>query len=206
ESVRLLAFFLEPASGALAERLDFALDLRSGSVVRGGRELPAMRLTVARAEAARRSRALEAQGSASAEERSRLVQRGRVDELAALSLAVRLDAAERERALESLRALEPGIPEPDLAALAPALRWITGLAQPGGDTLAWRAVLRNAGRPEPARPRERLVLPPARPRGEPLDPPAVRGPPARGPAGRGPAGARRSDSGRRAPPPGPAVT
>jgi hypothetical protein len=164
--VSLARFFVAPPEKGLACRLRFGIDLRSGKakVEPGGgakaRELPAMRLRAAEAEASALEPSLAAQPAAKPEELAALVEgASRLDAIEALSLAVRLAPGERGAALDLLTPLCERAPESVLESLAPALRWIAVTAEPGGDGLAWRAWLRGRTEKRPAE-RQRLVLPP----------------------------------------------
>jgi hypothetical protein len=157
--VPLSVFFLELRAGSLAERLVFRFDLRSGTVTRAGRELPAMRFAVTPAEALVLSETLSARGASAPEELLELVDAGRARVDAALDLALRLPAGEREPVLDELARRAARLPATDLEALAPALRWLSQSSAPGNDPELWRAWLARRAHP-PVRERARLVLPP----------------------------------------------
>ena len=155
---RLLVFFLRAGEGALAERMTFRLDLRAGTLVRGERELPAQRFDVAASERVALSAPLAARGPARKEELVELVRAGHARARDALDLALRLPPEERGVVLDELAPLVERMPDPDLAELVPALRWLARDAEAGGAAAEWRALLRERTlRSKPDR--EGLVLP-----------------------------------------------
>ncbi|MBK7876713.1 MAG: hypothetical protein IPJ77_13370 [Planctomycetes bacterium] len=154
--VRLSAFFLDPAPDAIAERLEFRLELRAGSIRRDGRELPAQRVVVRDLEVASLSRPLTERGASSGDELVALARAGRIERVAALDLALRLSRDARAGVLDALASLADALAEPDLEALVPALRWLAPDAEFVGDAEAWRAFLR--GRSQRGA-RANLVLP-----------------------------------------------
>lgn len=158
--VRLSAFFLAPAEGALAERFDFRLELRAGAIRRDGRELPAQRVPVRDLEVVALSEPLIARGAARGEDLEALVRAGRVATSATLELALRIPSAERGAAFDRVARAAVELAEPDLCELVPALRWLAPDVDPGTDPEAWRAVLRTRARGVEKAGRGNLVLPP----------------------------------------------
>lgn len=156
--------------GALATRVLFDLELRSGSVRpsdepdagSGGeaRDLPAMRLAVEGAEVTLLAGELASLPLAGADELAALVAGGTCDRRAALRVAVRVPRSERAAALDRLARDHDTIPEPALVALAPALRWLAPDENLGEDAGAWRSFLRTRARR--SEPRDDLRLPRAR--------------------------------------------
>ncbi len=165
----LALFFLASSPGALAVRLRFEIDLRSGTAQipapgPGGkaRELPAMRLRAAAAEETALEASLASMPAAAPEDLAALISGASPVELrGALAIAVRIAPGERARALDLLAPLVDTAPESAVQAFVPALRWIALTSEPGGDAQAWRAWL-GARSDRKAGERPRLLLPPAR--------------------------------------------
>jgi hypothetical protein len=84
-----------------------------------------------------------------------------VDPPTALGIAVRVRPAERDAALDELARVSAALPEPVMAALTGALRWLASEANLGEDAGAWRAYLRERARR--AAPEPDLILPRGRP-------------------------------------------
>lgn len=153
--VELARFFLDPPAGQLAVRLAFALELRSGVLVRGGRELPAMRVAVQPARAVRRSSELPQE--LLSPEQLLAASAGLTSSEELLALAVRTEPepaglADLERALAEL-------PRPNLELWIPSVRWLAGSGAPT-DVDGLRGWLRARAEAEAHRgPRPALVLP-----------------------------------------------
>lgn len=155
--IELARFFLSPGPRLSAVRLAFELDLRSGVVVRDGRELPAMHLDV---EGVRVSRAAgELDGPpldlAALLERAR----GAEDAAAILDLAVRTELAPGEAGRAALEDALVELPRPALKLWIPAVRWLDSAEAPTDvDGLRLWLRERSAARARHV-PRPDLVLP-----------------------------------------------
>jgi hypothetical protein len=161
--VELARFFLAPPPGLLAVRMDFELELRSGSLKRGGRELPAMRLAVRPARAARHAADLPPGALTPAELLAASAGLTDADEL--LALAVRTDPGPAGSGLVELEEALSGLVATRLELWIPSLRWLAGSDVPKDvpevrDWLRGRRQADAAAAPRPA-----LVLP--RERAEP---------------------------------------
>jgi hypothetical protein len=152
----LARFFIDVQGDDLAVRLDFDLELRSGSVVRDGRELPAMNVPVKGCEATRWSKLRYPEAEATPEALATYALRTTtITADCALEMAVRIPDEDRARALDLLAVREKELSEVHLTALVPALRWLTQDPTLGGDSVLWRAYLRaRAG----AKPKQRAKL------------------------------------------------
>jgi hypothetical protein len=139
----LARFFIDVPEGDLAVRLTFDLELRSGSIVRDGRELPAMHVPVKACEATCWStpRYPECQPTPEGLEQY-VISAAPITADCALEIAVRMPPEERGRALDRLAEREREISETHLVQLGPALRWLTQDPTLGGDAELWRAYLR----------------------------------------------------------------
>lgn len=158
QRMQLLAFYIDPQERTLAERLFFRFEMRSGGVRREGRDLPAMHVPVTEIEVVRLSEALAARSAAETAELVKLLDTGRVRTPDALDVVLRLPIAERASALKAVQARVHSLPETDIKELIPALRWLTGASEPGGDPAAWRKWLVRATA-KTSEPRAKLVLP-----------------------------------------------
>lgn len=156
--LELLAFFLEPQERTLAERLVFRFEMRSGGVRREGRDLPAMHFPITSIEVVRLSEPLAARSASTIGELEKLLESAKVRTADALDLVLRLPVSDRPAALDAIRKRSRFLPETDVKELIPALRWITGASEPGGDPSAWRAWLDRANA-QTSEPRAKLVLP-----------------------------------------------
>jgi hypothetical protein len=156
--VGLAAFFIDVPAGDLAVRLTFDLDLRSGSIVRDGRELPAMHVPVEGCEATCWGKLLCAELEPTPESLEQYVLRPTsITAECALELAVRLPPDQRKETLDRLAARENEISEQHLLELGPALRWLTEDPTLGGDSNLWRAYLAaRAGKRAKERPKLEL--------------------------------------------------
>ncbi len=146
--------------GALASRATFELEARAGAITVDSRELPAMRWRIDSGEVVLLASDLSALDLAASGALAEHVAQGKADARAALSIAVRLPRSERAAALDALARAVETIPEPALAALAPALRWLAPEPNLGRDPDSWRAFLRARARALLKRPE--LILPRAR--------------------------------------------
>ncbi|MBK7643950.1 MAG: hypothetical protein IPJ19_13030 [Planctomycetes bacterium] len=155
--VELARFFLAPTSEQLAVRLSFELELRSGVIERGGRELPAMRLSVASSRATRHADDLP-EGTLTPSELLAQAS-GPIDTPGLLALAVRTDPGENGAGLPALEDALAELPRPRLELWIPALRWLAGPEVPT-DASGLRAWLREGRDSRAAKtPRPKLVLP-----------------------------------------------
>jgi hypothetical protein len=154
--VELARFFIDVPDNLLAVRLSFELELRSGVIVRDGRELPAMNVGVRGDEVTCWIHLRHPEWKATPESLEEFaVGVGTAAGDCALEIAVRMPAAERSRALDRLAAREHDISRTRLEELVPALRWLADDSTMGGDPDLWRAFLRAR---TAAKPRERPVL------------------------------------------------
>jgi len=162
--VELARFFLAPPPGLLAVRMDFVLELRSGSLQRAGRELPAMRLAVVPARAARHAADLPQATLTPAELLAASAGLTESDEL--LALAVRTDPGPAGAGLAELEEALSGLVSTRLELWIPSLRWLAGPDVPKdvGEVRDWLRGRRQAN--AAAAPRPSLVLP-REPRAEP---------------------------------------
>jgi hypothetical protein len=148
----LAEFFLAPRPSERAVRLRFALELRSGTLLCEGQELPAMRWVVAPVSACTRTERLR-----DALEPGELMAllRTDTDERGLLDAAARIAEDQRAAALRRLcQALDPAT-RVDLARFHKALSWLAGESLPE-DPVRLQEWIR-ARRPQPPRPS--LVLP-----------------------------------------------
>jgi len=151
--------------GALAQRWRWRLRVRAGEIVDAGRSYPAMRVRVTPAEVSLVTPSLK-DGAVAPEELATEMAAGRLELRAALELAVRVPAEQREQALDAAAAVIEDLPLPAVARLAPALRWLAPDVDAGSDPVAWKAWLRTRGtgsarddRSRSSDDRARLVLP-----------------------------------------------
>jgi hypothetical protein len=154
--VELARFFIDVPDNLLAVRLSFELELRSGVIVRDGRELPAMNVGVRGDEVTCWIHLRHPEWKATPESLEEFaVGAGTAAGDCALEIAVRMPPGDRPRALDRLAAREHDISRTRLEELVPALRWLTDDSTLGGDPDLWRAFLRARAA---ARPRERPAL------------------------------------------------
>ena len=132
--------------GALALRVVCDLELRSGSVADGERNLPAMRMRVATGEVVLLSAELAQKGLSAPGDLALHVESGQGTARAALQIAVRLPRADRERALDLLGNIANDLPRNSILSLTSALRWIAPEPKLGADVDAWRAYLLDRAR------------------------------------------------------------
>jgi hypothetical protein len=162
--IELARFFIDVPENLLAVRLSFELELRSGVIVRDGRELPAMNVAVRGDEVTCWIHLRHPEWKATPESLEEFaVGTGTTAGDCALEIAVRMPPADRERALDRLASRERDIPRIRLEELVPALRWLTDDSTLGGDPDLWRAFLRARAARIP-RERPALELPQAAPR------------------------------------------
>lgn len=162
--IELARFFIDVPENLLAVRLSFELELRSGVIVRDGRELPAMNVPVRADEVTCWIHLRHPEWKATPESLEEFaVGTGTAAGDCALEIAVRMPPADRERALDRLAARERDIPRIRLEELVPALRWLTDDSTLGGDPDLWRAFLRARAARIP-RERPALQLPEPAPR------------------------------------------
>lgn len=152
QRIQLAEFFLAPREQERAVRLGFQLELRSGSMLRDGAQLPAMRWRIVPAAVSERSPRLKATGGIE-ELLSGLRGISRDSEL--LDAAVRIPDSGREAALERLcEALDPAT-RIDLSRCHKALSWLSGESLPE-DPAQLQSWVRSR-RPQVSKPA--LVLP-----------------------------------------------
>jgi len=157
--VELARFFIDVPDDDVAVRLRFDLELRSGSIVRDGRELPAMNVPVKSCEETRWAALRHPEWKGTPEALAQYVFRAApISADCALEIAVRIPAADRQRALDELAGREGELSELHLTELGPALRWLTQDPTLGGDPDLWRVWLRARSATKPKE-RPRLELP-----------------------------------------------
>jgi hypothetical protein len=155
--VELARFFLDPPAGQLAVRLAFALELRSGVLVREGRELPAMHLAVAPARAVRRADELPSEILTPEQLLSASAGLSSSEEL--LALAVRTEPEPTGTGLADLERALAELPRSKLELWIPSMRWLAGSDAPT-DVDGLRGWLRGRGESAAQKgPRGALVLP-----------------------------------------------
>lgn len=157
--VELARFFIDVPDDDVAVRLRFDLELRSGSIVRDGRELPAMNVPVKSCEETRWAALRHPEWKGTPEALAQYVFRAApISADCALEIAVRIPAADRQRALDEIAGREGELSELHLTELGPALRWLTQDPTLGGDPDLWRVWLRARAATK-AKERPRLELP-----------------------------------------------
>ncbi|MEY2785332.1 MAG: hypothetical protein RL277_1542 [Planctomycetota bacterium] len=150
--VPMAEFFLAPRDNELAVRLAFTLELRAGTLLRDGQELPAMRWNVT---GSRTCAATQRLREAGAQADPHALLRSDADALALLEAAI---AVPEERVAQTLAdlcaALDPAT-RVDLTRCHKALCWLAGEALPEDPSRLQQWI--SARRP--ARPRPDLKLP-----------------------------------------------
>jgi hypothetical protein len=156
--IELARFFIDVPDDDVAVRLRFDLELRSGSIVRDGRELPAMNVPVKSCEETRWAALRHPEWKGTPEALAQYVFRAApISADCALEIAVRIPAADRQRALDEIAGREGELSELHLTELGPALRWLTQDPTLGGDPDLWRVWLRaRAATKQKERPRLEL--------------------------------------------------
>jgi hypothetical protein len=159
--IELARYFLAPPPGQLAVRLSFELELRSGTVLRGGRELPAMHFAVAPARAMRHAPELPDEVLTPAQLLAASAGVSTAEEL--LALAVRTEPQGSGAELAALERELAELPRPRLELWILPLRWLAGSDAPT-DVDRLRDWLRGRERARATKePRPQLVLPRAAP-------------------------------------------
>jgi len=139
-----------PIGGALAVEVAWDLRLPPGTVRVDGEDLPVQTFTVHGCETRRIAAWLPA-AVVEPGELARYVASGGRSMPALVERAVRIDPQQRREALEALAPVALAMPRMDLAVLVPALRWLSGERNLGGDVDAWAKWLEGvrAGPPPP---------------------------------------------------------
>jgi hypothetical protein len=135
-----LGEFHLPRGTGLAVRASFELEFLAGEFEQDGKTLPAARVRVAPAEAVRLAPFLPTEPVEPAEI-ARYVAAGKVRMPALLERAVRIPRERRGEALDALTPIALSMDSPSLERIAPALRWLSGNSEIGGEPHAWRAWL-----------------------------------------------------------------
>ncbi len=73
------------------------------------------------------------------------IETGEVHLLPLMERAVRIAPSSRDEAVDLLAPLVAGLAEPEAREIVPALRWLTDIAEPGGDPTAWKAWFARRG-------------------------------------------------------------
>lgn len=162
-----LATFYVPVGGLIGARAQWRLDAVGGTLVRGGRELPANRLEEARCEVVRLDPRLPS-GPIEPAELLDYVARGGEWTAALLERAVRIEPARRDEALDLLAEHLVRRPDAEIKHALPALRWLACARDASEDEALWRARLaaRLEDREAEVRPALDLPEPVSSPRGE----------------------------------------
>ena len=129
-----------PVGRALASRVRFTLRLGGGTLSFDGRTCPAMNVSVEPCEIVRLAAFLPSTPVDPAELAS-YVQRPNIATPALLERTVRIHPRERAAALERLAPIALDLDRVRLAAIVPALRWLSGSAYLGADPDLWRGYL-----------------------------------------------------------------
>ncbi|MCC7013722.1 MAG: hypothetical protein IT454_14270 [Planctomycetes bacterium] len=154
-----LATFELPSRGLIAVRAQWELDSLGGTVTRGGRELPANQLVTRSAQVERLDPRLP-KAPVEPAELAAYLERGAPAIAALLERAVRIEGAQRARALDLATPRLLAATDGELDHWAPALRWLAELRQPPTSAGGWRQWLqeRAALKSKPARPTLDLPL------------------------------------------------
>lgn len=134
----------EPAN-VLAVRYGWNLDLRAGAFLVGDERLPAQRVRVEPAERVWLARGLPAE-LVQPEEFVAALTGGEVSGRDLMQLAVRIPAEARLATLDMLEPQLDALGLDTIAAMAPALRWLSGDSRLGDDPSVWKAWIRERGR------------------------------------------------------------
>lgn len=132
-----LGRFSLAVGGLIAARGRWELALNAGTLTTGARELPAMHVVVAPCEVVRLDPRLPT-GAVEPAELLRYVEAGAPSIAALLERAVRVENSRRNEALETLMPAALELDDETLKRIVPALRWLGGERDLGGDPRAWR--------------------------------------------------------------------
>jgi hypothetical protein len=131
-----LGRYAVPIGGALAVEAEWDLRLPPGTLSVDGEELPVQVLTVRGCETRRVAPWLP-DSEVEPGELARYVEAGGRSMPALMERAVRIEPARRREALDALAPVALALPRIELAALVPALRWLSGERALGADAEAW---------------------------------------------------------------------
>jgi hypothetical protein len=138
ETLRIaLGEFQLPRGSALAVRASFELEFLSGEFVIADAKLPAARVRVQPAEAVRLAPFLPI-APVEPSELARYVGAGHFNTPALIERTVRIPRERRAEALDLLTPVALALESKELERLAPALRWLSGNSEIGGEAHAWR--------------------------------------------------------------------